>query len=70
MPRTLINFRGGKDVTVEGAVETIADALREGGPVRLTTIYGDVIFVNWSNVLYIESTEAPAGVLARPRPSR
>jgi hypothetical protein len=59
---TKINFRGGRDVTVGDEPQEVAEALRNGAerPVRLITTGGSVIFVNWTNVLYIEEAFAAA----------
>jgi hypothetical protein len=60
--RSEITFRGGNIKTVIGSPEEIAEQLRQqrGDPIRLTTTEGGVIFVNWSNVLYLEPCSPPA----------
>ena len=63
-----INFREGQDITVDGEPEEVASKLRAGGPVRLTTTRGGMVFVNWSNVLYIEEGFGPAVVEETGRP--
>jgi hypothetical protein len=59
---TKIMLRGGKDLTVSGELDDVAQQFREqaGGPVRLNSSQGGVVFVNWSNVLYLEETYPPA----------
>jgi hypothetical protein len=59
---TKINFRGGRDLTVRDELEEVSEVFRNQGegPVRLITTGGGVIFVNWTNVLYIEEARGPA----------
>jgi hypothetical protein len=61
-PQTEITFRGGDTRTVNGSPEEVAEQLRQqrGDPIRLMTIDGNVLFVNWSNVLYLEPSWPPA----------
>jgi hypothetical protein len=56
---TRIVFRSGPEKIVDGPPEEIAAEFdgRAANPVRLTTVEGSVIFVNWSNVLYLEEAE-------------
>lgn len=52
--RTRIHFRDGQEVIVDGEATEVARLLHADGPARLTAIEGTTVFVNWSNVLYIE----------------
>jgi hypothetical protein len=60
MPTEIV-FRSGTGKTVDGSPEEVAGqfAGRVAGPVRLTTVEGSIVFVNWSNVLYLEEASAP-----------
>jgi hypothetical protein len=57
--RTEITFSGGTSKTVTGSPEEVAEQLRQqrGDPIRLTTTTGAILFVNWSNVLYLEPSD-------------
>ena len=54
-------LRGGGEISVDGAADDVAKLVDGARPVRLITLEGDVIFVNWANVLYIreESRDRP-----------
>jgi hypothetical protein len=69
MPTTIC-FRGREDgITVDGRAQDVADQLGHDGPVRLNTISGSVIFVNWANVLYVEEESyGPAAVQSTTPP--
>jgi hypothetical protein len=58
---TRLHFRDGQHVVLDAAVDQVANEIRGGGPIRLTTIEGTLIFVNWSNVLYIEERPQERG---------
>jgi hypothetical protein len=57
---TMIYFCGrDRAVPVRGSVEEVAAEMKQEGPVRLTTVEGSVIFVKWSNVLYVTESGEP-----------
>lgn len=58
---TVIVFRSGAGKTVDGSPEEVSRHFegRAAGPVRLTTVEGSIVFVNWSNVLYFEDASPP-----------
>jgi len=59
---TEIMFLTGIGKIVDGSPEEVAQMVggRPDGPIRLTTNEGRVLFVNWSNVLYLEPSWPPS----------
>ena len=61
--QTTITFCGGDSKEVVGSPDEVArlfQAQRGGGPIRLETTEGTVLFVNWANVLYLQPSWPPA----------
>ena len=55
MPTEIRFVRRDENFAVEEELQAVATAASGGGLVRLTSSDGGVVFVNWANVLYIES---------------
>lgn len=59
--RTYIRFHDGQELAVQESAVDIARRLRAGGVVELSSVEGLPVLVNWSQVLYAQGDEQPAG---------
>jgi hypothetical protein len=55
MPTEIHFVRRDQNFAVQEELQAVAAAAARSGPMRLTSTDGDVVFVNWANVLYVES---------------
>ena len=67
---TQIHFpRRDQDLAVEEEPDVVAEMAASGAPIRLNTIDGEVVYVNWSNVLYIEASPLVVPAAGEPENS-